>query len=270
MKKIIILAGSGELPYNIASELKKRNIDFFIISFKNNKVSLKLKKFNPIEINFGKIVTELKKLKIKKFDSIIMIGGLTKPKLNEIKPDINSLKLVPMFAKKIIEGGDNNLLTFCIKRIEDIGFKIINIKDVLPELFLGKGVFTKISPGNDIISDIKKGQKILDQISKFDIGQSIILQKGNVVGIEGVQGTDILIKNSKNYLEKDSNAVLIKSIKQKQDLRVDLPTIGINTLQNCLKSNIYGVAFSANNTIFLDLKKIISYCNINKLFLIGV
>ena len=118
-----------------------------------------LEKFNPIEINFGKIVTELKKLKKKNFDSIIMIGGLTKPKLNEIKPDINSLKLIPMFAKKIIEGGDNNLLTFCIKTIEDIGFKIINIKDVLPELFLGKGVFTKISPGNDIISDIKKDKK---------------------------------------------------------------------------------------------------------------
>ena len=144
MKKIIILAGSGELPYYVASELKKRNIDFHTISFANNKVSAKLKKFDPIEINFGKIVTELKNLKKKNFDSIIMSGGLTKPKLNEIKPDINSLKLIPMFAKKIIEGGDNNLLTFCIKRIEDIGLKIINIKEVLPELFLGKGVFSKI------------------------------------------------------------------------------------------------------------------------------
>lgn len=270
MKKIIILAGSGELPYYVASELKKRNIDFHTISFANNKVSAKLKKFDPIEINFGKIVTELKNLKKKNFDSIIMSGGLTKPKLNEIKPDINSLKLIPMFAKKIIEGGDNNLLTFCIKRIEDIGLKIINIKEVLPELFLGKGVFSKILPGNDIINDIEKGKKILDQISKFDIGQSIILQKGNVVGIEGVEGTDILIKNSKNYLKKDTSAVLIKSIKQKQDLRVDLPTIGIKTLQNCTKSNVYGIAFSANNTIFLDVKKIISYCNANKLFLIGV
>jgi len=270
MKKVIILAGNGELPYNLVTELKKRKIDFYIISFKNNKVSEKIKKLDPLEINFGKIVTELKKLKIKKFDSIIMIGGLKKPKLSEIKPDINSLKLIPMFAKKIIEGGDNNLLSFCIKRIENIGFKIINIKEILPELFPGKGVFTKISPKKEMIRDIKKGQKILDQISEFDIGQSIILQKGNVVGIEGVQGTDILIKNSKSYLEKDTNAILIKSIKQKQDLRVDLPTIGIKTLQNCKRSNIYGIAFSASNTIFLDVKKIISYCNKHKIFLIGV
>ena len=159
MKKIIILAGNGELPYNVVKELEKRKLDFFIITFKNNKVSAKLKKYNPIEINFGKIVTELKKLKIKKFDSIIMIGGLKKPKLNELKPDINSLKLIPMFTKKIIEGGDNNLLSFCIKKIEEIGFKIINIKDVLPELFLGKGVFTKISPKKDMIKDIKKDKK---------------------------------------------------------------------------------------------------------------
>ena len=105
-----------------------------------------------------------------------------------------------------------------------------------------------------MIKDIKKGQKILEQISKFDIGQSIIIQKGNVVGIEGIQGTDFLIKNSKNYLVNDINAVLIKSSKQNQDLRVDLPTIGIKTLENCKKSNIYGLAFSSNSTIFLDVK----------------
>ena len=270
MKKIIILAGNGELPYNVAKELEKRNIDFFIITFKNNKVSAKLKKYNPIEINFGKIITELKKLKIKKFDSIIMIGGLKKPKLFQIKPDINSIKLIPIFTKKILEGGDNNLLSFCLEKIEDIGFKIINIKDILPKLFLGKGVFTKLSPKKDMIKDIKKGQKILKEISKFDIGQSIIIQKGNVVGIEGVQGTDILIKNSKNYLVNDTNAILIKSTKHKQDLRVDLPTIGIKTMENCKKSNIYGLAFCANYTIFLDVKKIISYCDKNKIFLIGV
>merc|ERR1711991_337442 len=151
-----------------------------------------------------------------------------------------------------------------------IGFKIINIKDVLPELFLCRGVLTKVSPTKDMIKDIKKGQKILDQISKFDIGQSIIIQKGNVVGIEGVQGTDFLIKNSRNYLLNDTDAILVKSIKKKQDLRVDLPTIGIKTMENCKKSNIYGLAFCANNTIFLDVKKIITYCNKNKLFLIGV
>ena len=270
MKKIIILAGNGQLPYNVVKELEKRKLDFFIITFKNNKISAKLKKYNPIEINFGKIVTELKKLKIKDFDSIIMIGGLKKPKINELKPDINSLKLVPIFIKKIIEGGDNNLLSFCIKKIEEMGFKIINIKDVLPELFLGRGVFTKVSPKKDMIKDIKKGQKILEQISKFDIGKSIIIQKGNVVGIEGVQGTDFLIRNSKNYLKNDTNAILVKFTKKKQDLRVDLPTVGIKTMENCKKSNIYGLAFCAYNTIFIDVQKIISYCNKNKLFLIGV
>ena len=123
MKKVIILAGNGDLPYNVVKELEKRRLDFFIITFKNNKVTAKLQKYNPIEINFGRIVTELKKLKIKKFDSVIMIGGLKKPKLNEIKPDINSLKLIPIFAKKIIEGGDNNLLSYCIKKLKILDLK---------------------------------------------------------------------------------------------------------------------------------------------------
>ena len=84
------------------------------------------------------------------------------------------------------------------------------------------------------------------------------------------KGLIFSLKIQKIYLVNDTNAILVKSTKQKQDLRVDLPTVGIKTMENCKKSNIYGLAFCANNTIFLDVKKIISYCNKNKLFLIGV
>ena len=100
------------------------------------------------------------------------------------------------------------------KKIEQIGFDIIDIKEILPEFFLGKGVFTKFLPEKKIFKDIEKGLKILNEISKFDIGQSIILQRGTVVGIEGAEGTDILIKNSRNYLKHDNGGVLVKSVKK--------------------------------------------------------
>ena len=68
-----------------------------------------------------------------------MAGSLQRPKINEIKPDINSIKLLPKFIKKILEGGDNNLLKFAINELEKIGFAIVSLKKVLPDLFLGKG-----------------------------------------------------------------------------------------------------------------------------------
>ena len=128
MRKVIILAGNGELPHHVATELRKRKIDFCIISFINNKISSYLKKYNQKEINFGRIITELKILKKQKFNSIIMVGGLRKPKISEISPDINSLKLIPMFAKKFIEGGDNNLLSFCIKKLNKLDLILLILK----------------------------------------------------------------------------------------------------------------------------------------------
>ena len=120
------------------------------------------------------------------------------------------------------------------------------------------------------LKDIHKGSLILNNNSKFDIGQSILIQEGNVIGIEAIQGTDNLIKQSLPYMQKVKKGVLIKLIKVKQDLRADLPTIGLKTLKNCFKSGVIGIAYSANKTIFLDKEKILSFCKKNNFFLYGL
>ena len=65
-----------------------------------------------------------------------MAGSILRPNLKDIKPDLNSIKLLPKFLKKILEGGDNNLLKLVIFELEKIGFKVLNLKTILPEIFL--------------------------------------------------------------------------------------------------------------------------------------
>ena len=93
--------------------------------------------------------------------------------------------------------------------------------------FLAFGNQTKVKISNSLLKDIQKGAMILYNNSKYDIGQSILIQEGNVIGIEAIQGTDNLIKQSLPYMQKVKKGVLIKLIKVKQDLRADLPTIGL-------------------------------------------
>ena len=143
-----------------------------------------------------------------------MAGSLDRPNLKELRPDFNSIKLLPKFIKKIMEGGDNNLLTLVIDELENKGFKILELKNLLPEIFLGKGNQTKLSPSKSNFFDIQKGMKILNNNSKFDIGQSIIMQQGSVIGIEAVQGTDNLIKQSYPFLKEINQGVLIKMTKK--------------------------------------------------------
>ena len=116
--------------------------------------------------------------------------------------------------------------------------------------------------------DIEKGKKILENNSKFDIGQSIVMQQGSVIGIEAAQGTDNLLRQSSTYI--NNKGVLIKLAKLNQDLRADLPTIGIRTLKNCHKFGICGVAYSANKTIFINKGKILEFCKNNNIFLFGI
>ena len=137
--------------------------------------------------------------------------------LKELRPDFNSIKLLPKFIKKIMEGGDNNLLTLVIDELENKGFKILELKNLLPEIFLGKGNQTKLSPSKSNFFNIKKGMKILNNNSKFDIGQSIIMQQGSVIGIEAVQGIDNLIKQSYPFLKNKSRS-FNKMIKNKTEL----------------------------------------------------
>ena len=143
MKKIILLVGGGDLPIEVIKRLKKRKISFFCITFQNNPVSKVIYKNKYKLINFGKIISELLRLKTLGFKNILMVGNLKRPDLKDIKPDINSMRLIPAFTKMLYKGGDNNLLTFCIEKIQKLGFKVLDLRKIIPENFLDYGNQTK-------------------------------------------------------------------------------------------------------------------------------
>ena len=267
MNKIIFIFGDGNLPKLILKKIKNSNFEFKILFIGENKLH---KSSKSKTVKLGKIITELKNLKKLGFSKILMAGSVSRPRISDINPDLNSLILLPKFTKVLFEGGDNKLLKFVINELENLNFKILYIHKTFPDLFLGSGNQTKIKIPNTFLNDIYKGKLILKNNSKFDIGQSILIQEGNVIGIEAAQGTDNLIKQSLPYMQKINKGVLIKLIKVKQDLRADLPTIGLKTLKNCLKSGVVGIAYSANKTIFLDKEKILSFCMKNNFFLYGL
>ena len=267
MKKVIFIFGDGNLPKLILNKMKNSNYEFKILAIGENSFN---KLSNSKSVKLGKIITELKALKKEGFSKILMAGSISRPRGTEIKPDFNSIKLLPKFTKVLFEGGDNRLLKFVISELQNLSFKILYIHKTFPDLFLGFGNQTTVKISKNFLKDIYKGSLILNSNSKFDIGQSILIQEGNVIGIEAAQGTDNLIKQSLPYMQKVQRGVLIKLIKAKQDLRADLPTIGLKTLKKCFNSGVIGIAYSANKTIFLDKEKILSFCNKNKFFLYGL
>ena len=134
-----------------------------------------------------------------------------------------------------------------------------------PEISLKKGSYTKNNPTKDDLTDIKKGENILKKINAFDHTQAIIVRENSILK-ETSKGTKNLIKKMKKT--KIKRGVLIKYPKKKQDMRVDLPTIGLDTLKDCKKAGLKGIVLKDKQNIFLEKNKCINFAIKNKMFIL--
>ena len=132
-----------------------------------------------------------------------------------------------------------------------------------PELSLKKGNYSKTKPSkNDIIS-IKKGKVFFDKTNNLDHVQAFVVRDGKIIAKEGRDGTKIMLSK----LRINSNGILIKLPKKKQDIRMDLPTIGIQTLKDIKRYGLKGIVLKSKRNIFLDKTKVIEFANKNKIFI---
>ena len=107
-------------------------------------------------------------------------------------------------------------------------------------------------------------------MGKLDVGQSVIAQQGLVLGAEGIEGTDRLIKRCADYVRKGKAPILVKLRKPQQDMRIDLPTIGTRTVENAHKSGLKGIAVHAGNTLIVNEPEVIRLANEYGLFIKGI
>ncbi|AEA81520.1 hypothetical protein SAR11G3_01045 [Candidatus Pelagibacter sp. IMCC9063] len=168
------------------------------------------------------------------------------------------MKILPKIILSL-KKGDSHALDFVINYLKLINMKVVSCTKYLPEL-LAENFVNKFKLSKQDSRDIEKGKAILNHVNKkYDVGQSIIVNKGLVIGIEAAEGTDEMILKSSSIMKKINkkmpSGVLIKVPKKIQDLRVDLPTIGYDTIRNCIKIGLRGIALKKNQNIFLDQTK---------------
>jgi DUF1009 family protein len=159
--------------------------------------------------------------------------------------------------------GDAAIIKAIIKILTNEGIKVISSIFFNPELSLTKGNFSKIKPNKQDIISINKGQLYFNKINNLDHIQAIVVKDGKIVAKEGREGT----KKMLSKLKKVQNGILIKLPKRKQDLRMDLPTIGLQTLKDIKKNGLKGVVLKSKKNIFLDKKKVINFANKNNIFI---
>ena len=260
-----LFLGEKDLPNEIIKKIEKKRIKYFIIDLtKNNKFK---KNKNSFFINLGKFGEILKLIRSKKCNKVIFAGNIVKPKISKLKFDLRGLFYIPRIVKAS-KKGDAAILKVLIKILSENKIKVIKLNTFNPELTLKKGIYTKTRPTLFEKEEIVKGIKELKKINSHNHTQAVIIRDNKIISKETRKGTKVMIKSvTKSKIKK---GVLIKLPKTKQDLRVDLPTIGIDTLKDSNKVGIKGIVIKSNQNIILNKEGCIKYANQNKLFLVAI
>tara|TARA_B100002052_G_C15801523_1_gene561355 strand:- start:371 stop:1162 length:792 start_codon:yes stop_codon:yes gene_type:complete len=260
-----LFLGENQLPLEILRKLKKKKIKYFIIDLtKNNKFK---RDKNSFFINIGKFGKILDLIKSKKCRKVLFAGNIVKPTISSLKLDIKGIYYIPRIVKAA-KLGDAAILMELIKILLENKINVIKLNKFNPELTLNKGCYTKTKPSKSDINTIKKGIKYLKNLNSYNHTQAIVINSNKVISFEKRKGTKQMLKSIKK--NKDKNSILIKIPKAKQDLRADLPTIGIDTLNDCKKAGIKGIVIKANQNIFLNKLKSIKLANSSKIFIVAV
>ena len=255
--------GDTEFPKTILLKLKKKNKKYIIIDLSKKKFFKKDPHSQSFGFGqFGKIFKFLLDNKCKK---VLFAGKIIKPKLSSLKVDFKGFYHLP----KIINAaklGDAAILKVIIKILIKEKIKVISSNTYNPELTLSNGCYTKLKPNIKDLVSINKGIKSLKMVNPHNHVQGLVVRDSVIVTKEKTHGTKKMLQMMSN--DKNAQGILIKFPKKKQDLRIDLPTIGFDTIKDCKKNGIKGIVLKSKQNIFMDKNKSIKYANKNKIFII--
>ena len=255
-----LFLGDTDFSEAILKKIKKLDKKYFIIDFsKNNKFKKNNNSYRISIGKFGKIISLIKKKKSKK---VLFAGKISKPKFSTLRLDLKGVYYMPglIRAAKL---GDAAIIKAIIKILDNEKIKVISSIFFNQELTVKSGNYTKLKPNMSDSNSIKKGISYFNKLNNLDHIQAVIVKDNTILAIEDRQGT----KKMLSKLNKKSEGILIKLPKKKQDLRMDLPTIGLQTLKDCKKYGLKGIVLKSKKNIFLDKAKCISFANKNKIFI---
>ena len=258
-----LIFGETNFPLEILKKVKKKHIKYLIIDLTKKKNFKKDKNSHAVSIGkFGKIIKIFKKNKCKK---VLFAGKVKKPNFSKLRLDFKGIYYIPRIVRSS-KLGDAAILREIIKILKQE--KIITLSSLTynPELTLKKGTYSKVKPNKEDKLDIKKAISTLNKLDKYTFSQGTIVRNNKVVAIEGKGGTERMLKRSRSKTER-YKGVLAKFPKKKQDLRIDLPTVGLKTLFQCKAVGLKGIVLKAKQHVFLEKNKCINYTNKNKMFL---
>lgn len=269
IEKLGILAGKGALPAQIATYCEAKNIPYFILAFEESLDAKLVEGREHAVISIGAIGRGMAILHEQGVKQVVLAGHVKRPSFRNLEMDAEAKRLLKKLGMKIL-GGDDALLGALVSYLEESGLQVLGSHEILGGITLDAGIITKAKPSKEHAVSIEKAAHTLKHMSELDVGQSLVIEDGYVLGIEAAEGTDGLILRCKDYMKSERQAVLVKMKKSGQNERADMPTIGPQTISHLANGGYAGLAVQAHHTLVLEKDEVIRLADEAGLFIVAL
>lgn len=271
-RRLGIIAGAGALPRRLAEAAAAGPAAPFIVRL-SGMANEDFSAFDSDESGIAEVGKTIRQLKEAKCDAVVLAGVVRRPDFSSLKPDWRGAALLPRIIAAASKG-DGAMLTVLVETLEAEGFFVVGAEEVFGDLTAPAGVVGSLAPSIANWIDIRKAAAIISALGPFDIGQAAVVASGHTLGVEAAEGTDGLLERCAGLPDsarggEKRNGVLVKRPKPGQELRVDLPTIGVETVRKVDAARLSGIAVEAGCSLLIDRLAIAREADARGIFVVG-
>ena len=255
--RIGLIAGSGQFPIIFSKAAKSKGFAVYAAAYLNETDPVLKEHVEAIEwMHIGQLKRLIMFFKKNNISKAVMMGAIKKTKMfSDVRPDIKAITLIA----KMRHTHDNRILSAFAEVLEKEGIKIQASTFLLPDLLAQEGCWTKRKPTRSKKADIRLGWNLAKEIGRLDIGQCVVVGGGSVLAVEAIDGTDATIKRGGKLAR--GIAIVVKVSKPNQDIRFDVPAVGVQTIKTMHETGVRVLTIEAGKAIVFDRQEMIDLAN---------
>lgn len=269
-----LIAGLGDLPVRIAEAAEDRGERVYVLRVAGY-TEPRLDRFPGEIVGFGEIGRQIRLLKTAGCETLVFAGVVRRPDFGKLKLDMRGARLLPKVLAAARKG-DDALLRTLLGEFEKEGFRIIGAHEADTALLAETGLIAGPEPDAAARDDVHRAMQVARAIGNLDVGQGCVVCDGLVLAVEAQEGTDRMLERVATLdpairgTPGARRGVLAKCPKPIQDRKIDLPTIGVTTVNGAAKAGLAGIAIEGGGALILDLQGVIAAADRHGLFVFGV
>ncbi|MBU0548773.1 MAG: UDP-2,3-diacylglucosamine diphosphatase LpxI [Candidatus Omnitrophica bacterium] len=267
MPRIGLIAGNRKFPLIFAQEAKRKGYSVVAVAIKGET--------HP---GLGRLVEKIYWLDLGEFSRLfevfsneniteaVLAGQISPWQL--FRPQVKNNPELKSLLNSLRDKRADTIFREIARRLEAKGIKLLDSTFLLSDYMPEQGVLTKQKPAAGNLADINLGLEIAKEIGGLDIGQTVAIKNKAIVAIEALEGTDNLIRRAGRIAR--AGVIIIKVSKPAQDMRFDVPVVGLNTVKSLLRAKAAGLAIEANKTLFIDKEQSLKLADRKGIFITAV